>query len=143
MLYFNAVPTRHRSYSTTAIVNKGRFSSARDPGSPPGYRRSSERPASGHLLGGQRFRIFRYLVVEVLDRLAALRRLRLHRCRLHAGYVDRLVVQRLHVDYANANCGAAEVVAGRVGRLVDGHHVAVNDLQSSRLRELEISRIYM
>lgn len=94
------------------------------------------RPASGTIafLGGQRVRVFRYLVVELLDCLAALRRLRLHRCRFTwAARFNRLVL-RLHVDYANTERGAAQVVAGCVSRLVDRHHVAVNDLQSDRLR---------
>jgi len=91
------------------------------------------------LLSGQRVRVF-YLIIEILYRLGALPCLRPHRCRLAGASFGRLgLVQRLHVDDTKTERGAAVLVAARVSRLVDRHHVAVNDLQSDHLRKLEIS----
>lgn len=61
------------------------------------------------LLGVQRIPVLGYLVVELLDRLAALRRLRFHRRRVRVASAERRhgLVQRLHVDYADAERGAA------------------------------------
>lgn len=121
-------------------VNKSRSFFSQDPLRYYRYRRRVGRERTDRLLGGQRLRVFRYLVVEVLDRLAALRRLRLHR-RLRIAFVDRQlgIVLRFHIDYANAERGAAVSVAGRVSCLVDCHHMTINDLQSNHLRESEIS----
>lgn len=97
------------------------------------------RTTCANLLSSQCLRVLRDLVVKLLDRLGALCRFRFRHYRLDVAAADRQngVVLRLHVD-ANAECGAAVLVARCVRRFVDGHHVSVNDLQSDDLRATQI-----
>jgi len=137
---YNVILTRDAlasgSYSTTATWCKGRslsthlpppsplpFPSLPPPPLPLTENRAHDRalvrcvpcarPRFFGPLSGQRVRVLRYLVVEVLDRLGALRCSHRRRFGVPAAPADRHgVILRFHVDYADSESGVAVVVAG-------------------------------